>query len=233
MSSAESSPSPVPTSSAPQTPNTPPPVDESELPQFEYIPKTVFLTDAQFLARGGHSHVYTVTMWIKNRSRRSILKVFTSRHKQDYLDEVNAYRHLYFHGIIDEGIVPRIFGIDKWGVKQFKKTLRGAEIAAGMDFPVRVILMEYLEEAEELREENVTLDMAMKALRGIRRIHLASVKHGDVAPRNILVLPSGRVVWIDFSSAQCNASHYHRAVEYEEVKDLFFEELVRWLFISN
>jgi tRNA A-37 threonylcarbamoyl transferase component Bud32 len=228
MSSSDRSPSPVSTSSAPQTPDTPPPLPLSTLPQFGPPGKTTFLTDPRFLARGGHSHVYTVTLWHQNRSRTTVLKVFTSRHKRDYLDEINAYRYLHYHGIIDEGIVPRVFGTDKWGIKQFEKILAGVETDDVVDFPVRVILMEYVH-GERLSTGNVSVEIAMKVLNGIRRIHWAGVEHNDVAERNVLVTDEGRVVWIDFSNAKCRVRHLPREIEYEKVKNLLFNELVRHL----
>jgi predicted Ser/Thr protein kinase len=232
MSSSDWSPSPVPTSSAPRTPDTPTPVPLSTLPELPPPPPASFLTDPQFLARGGHSHVFTAKYWHENNSQYIVLKIFTARHKQDYLDEVNAYRYFQFHGLIDEGIVPRILGVDKWGVKQFKKTMRGAEREYGLDFPVRVILMEFVD-GEQLGVDNVTVEIAMKALNGIRRIHWAGVEHGDIAERNVMVASGGRrVVWIDFSSASCRVDHLEREIEYQKVKGLLFWELVSLFDLS-
>jgi RIO-like serine/threonine protein kinase len=183
------------------------------------------MTDPQFLARGGHSFVYAMTLWSGNKSRLGVIKVFTSRHKRDYLDEINAYRYLRYYGVIDEGVVPKIFGVDKWGIKQFSKAFRGVDTNDVIDFPVRVILMEYVE-GERLSEDNITAEIAMKALHGIRRIHWAGVEHNDIAERNILVCPDGRVVWIDFSLANSVVDHPDREIEYEKVKALLFGELV-------
>lgn len=36
---------------------------------------------------------------------------------------------------------------------------------------------------------------------GMRLIHNAHIIHGDIHPRNLLVLPTGRVVWVDFELA--------------------------------
>lgn len=223
--SSDYSPSPVPTSSVPESPNTPPPLPLSELAEFDKIPENAILTNPKFFARGGHSHLYLVTVWYQERSRRCALKIFDSRHKYDYLDEIQAYQYLSHLEIMDEGVVPIVFGVDKWSEKDFDRILKGAEYVGGMTFPARVILMEFIAGSEQLSVDNITVDIAKKALRGIRRIHFAGVTHGDIACRNILVAP-GRVVWIDFSNGSCRVDGYQRAVEYRKVKELLFDELV-------
>lgn len=63
--------------------------------------------------------------------------------------------------------------------------------------------MEWLDGAERLNSQNVTIDHAITLVRGLSKIHDAGVLHFDVFERNILVIPgSKRAVWIDFSCAQ-------------------------------
>lgn len=69
--------------------------------------------------------------------------------------------------------------------------------------PPKAILIEYFEEAERLSHRTVTPKIAQAALRALYDIHAASVRHGDVHLRNILLLPGKRVVWIDFDSSCC------------------------------
>lgn len=54
-----------------------------------------------------------------------------------------------------------------------------------------------------------------EVLLGLRlaAIHAAYVRHGDVAGRNVLVLPQGRVLWIDFDQALCGEGEGERERE--------------------
>ena len=224
--SSDYSPSPVPTSSVPETPNTPSPAPLSQVPDFAKIPDNAILTNPEFFARGGHSHVYLVTVWYQERSRACVIKIFDSRHKNEYLAEIEAYRYLAHLNVMKEGIVPAVFAVDKWSRKDLKRVLRDAEYEGGLTFPVRVILMEFIAGSEQVEEDNITVDIAITALRGLRRIHFVGVLHGDIAGRNILLAPGGRVVWIDFSIASCRVGVYQRAIEYGKAEDLFFDDLV-------
>ena len=72
------------------------------------------------------------------------------------------------------------------------------------------ILMEWIEGAEELSEDNITLDLAANFIRGLARIHSAGVLHADTFTRNMSVVPSKkRSVWLDFSCAAIGAEAHH------------------------
>ena len=69
--------------------------------------------------------------------------------------------------------------------------------------PPKGILIEYFIGAENLTERNITKGIACKALKALYEIHTAYVCHMDIHRRNILLLPDGRVVWIDFDTSVC------------------------------
>ncbi|KIP05252.1 hypothetical protein PHLGIDRAFT_36520 [Phlebiopsis gigantea 11061_1 CR5-6] len=123
--------------------------------------------------------------------------------------EKEAYAHLLHHGVCQKGVVPNCFG---W-TRLTADHLTCIQNFAGLDGvattledderPPTGILLEYLEDAERVSLENVTEEVAEKALRGLCDVHAAYVSHGDVHRRNVLVLPDGRVAWIDFDNSAC------------------------------
>ena len=94
--------------------------------------------------------------------------------------------------------------------------------------PASAVVMEYIADAVRPSKENITKAIAKKVLRGLQYIHNAHVLHGDVEGRNILINPStGKVVWIDFSSATINRSINLAFHEREPVKQYLYITLVR------
>ena len=70
------------------------------------------------------------------------------------------------------------------------------------------IVLEYFPTAVNIDIDNVSEKLADVAVRGICGIHAAYVWHGDIHPRNILVLPDADrpgVVWIDFDHSVVTA----------------------------
>jgi len=70
--------------------------------------------------------------------------------------------------------------------------------------------MEWIEGAEKISEQNITLDQAVALVAGLEKIHNAGILHFDTYPRNMLVVPgSRRAVWIDFSCSQAGEEYHH------------------------
>ena len=123
------------------------------------------------------------------------LKLFREDSMKHYNFETTAYAFLNHAGV--EYYIPEVYG---WG----KRTRSGwgiTEDTCGTE--LYGILIEWLDGAERLNSQNVTIDHAITLVRGLSKIHDAGVLHFDAVDRNILVFPgSKRAVWIDFSCAQ-------------------------------
>jgi hypothetical protein len=95
--------------------------------------------------------------------------------------------------------VPSIYGYDA-------RPLSGWGFPDGdvKDHDLRyAIVMEWIENAEILSTENITVDNASVLLAGLSKIHEGGVLHYDTYRRNILVVPETmRALWIDFSCSQ-------------------------------
>lgn len=74
--------------------------------------------------------------------------------------------------------------------------------------PPKALLLEYFADAQRLTIFNLTYEYADAALKALRRIHASYVLHCDIARRNILLLPNGRVVWVDFDHSVCMSRLY-------------------------
>ncbi|OSD08689.1 hypothetical protein PYCCODRAFT_1473256 [Trametes coccinea BRFM310] len=124
-----------------------------------------------------------------------------------FASEIEAYAHLQHYGACDAGAVPKCFG---W----LELTSDDLEAIAALpvvaeewryikedELPPKALLLEWFEGAQQLSIDNVTPAIADAGLRALYRVHASFVMHGDVHRRNILVLPGGRVVWIDFDAA--------------------------------
>lgn len=95
----------------------------------------------------------------------------------------------------------------------------------------KALLLEYLPDAQNVTIDNVTIDIGDKALRALHAVHACYVFHGDIHGRNVLLLADGRVVWIDFDSAECESSgKLSRAKLLDELSlawGYFYSHLVR------
>lgn len=67
--------------------------------------------------------------------------------------------------------------------------------------PPKALLLEFFEGARQLSPNTITPVNADAALRALYHVHASYLMHNDMHGRNILVLPSGRVVWVDFDSS--------------------------------
>ena len=123
------------------------------------------------------------------------LKLFYEDAMTPYNLETTAYAFLKHAEV--EYYIPEVYGVGKrtrsgWGIDMdtSKTECYG-------------ILMEWLEGAEQMNSQNITIDHAITLTRGLSKIHDAGVLHFDAFKRNMLVIPgSRRAVWIDFSCAQ-------------------------------
>jgi hypothetical protein len=113
--------------------------------------------------------------------------------------ELNAYYNLHKLGVCDHGFVPAFHGyIDRVDPFAFHPPLKHF---ANDDSHPRAILLEHLPDAERLNCVNYSEDLIRSAVDGIQEIHSAFVHHRDVYPKNMLVAPGGRIVWVDFDVA--------------------------------
>ena len=113
--------------------------------------------------------------------------------------ELNAYHNLREYGVGGRGFVPAFYGhIDRVDPSAFHPPLTHF---ANDKYQSRAILLEYLPCAERLNCENYSDDLFRYAVEGIKQIHDAFVHHHDIYPKNMLVVSSTRIVWVDFDVA--------------------------------
>lgn len=194
------------------------------------LPKHIVLENPEFLARSYHSQVYKIDVVDKGNRTPAILKLFPKGLKHRYQNEVNAYRFLYHYGIPDKGVVPKIFGVlTTLNKKKLDAVLKDAiPEDVSIPLPAAAVVMEYIEGAVRPSRDNMTEAIAEEALRALRLIHNAHVLHGDAVGRNILIYPhTGKVVWIDFSSAEINRSVNQAVLERAPLKQYLYATLVR------
>lgn len=120
--------------------------------------------------------------------------------------ETTAYTRLRDKGLCDQGIVPRFLG----SMRKFDQSLCQPYLEMFLDdeYPPSAIFLEYIPNMEMITLNNYTQQRMDNLIAGIREIHKALVLHGDLKPRNMMVMKDDpeRVIWIDFD----------RAVTYEE-----------------
>lgn len=146
---------------------------------------------------GTHAVIYKATMINETVGifKSACLKLFHRDAMTPYNLETTAYAFLNYAGV--EYYIPEVYGVGKrtrsgWGIETDTN-----------ETEYFGIIMEWLEGAEQLNSQNITLDHAITLVRGLLKIHDAGVLHFDAFKRNILVFPgSRRAVWIDFSCAQ-------------------------------
>lgn len=205
-----------------------PDVAVSDVPKLPSLPKSTHIQTPKFLARSYHSQVYTVDLLSKGQVTRAVLKLFPKDLKHRYTNEVDAYRYLQFFGVSGRGTVPQIFGVlPSINAKKLNDLLQNAiPVDVTISFPASAIVMEYIEGVRPT-EANLTPDLADKILVALRDIHTARVIHGDAETRNIIIQPgTGRVAWIDFSSADINNSTVRALSEYAPVQSKLYLEIV-------
>lgn len=102
--------------------------------------------------------------------------------------------------------MPRFLG----SMRKFDQSLCQPYLEMFLDdeYPPSAIFLEYIPNMEMITLNNYTQQRMDNLIAGIREIHKTLVLHGDLKPRNMMVVKDDpeRVIWIDFD----------RAVTYEE-----------------
>lgn len=130
-----------------------------------------------------------------------------------FAKEQAAYAHLLHYGASEKGAVPHCYGWlecsadDMAAIAALPDIERPWQMMKNDPTPPKALLLEYFSDAERLSIDTITPIVADKALRALYRIHASYILHSDIHGRNVLVLPDGRVVWIDF-----DASRYPRVI---------------------
>ena len=158
--------------------------------------------------------------------------------------EKETYAHLLHAGVCEKGLVPNCYGWLKLSAAHVKaiarlapdltycqsETLEDPRRKVRKGRPPKGILLEYFPDAQTISIDNVTHALAERAVRSLHAIHAAYVRHGDIKRQNILVLPGGRVVWVDFNSAMCASdrqlTRWDLYMEFQEGWDTFYMHLV-------
>ncbi|EKM51385.1 uncharacterized protein PHACADRAFT_178020 [Phanerochaete carnosa HHB-10118-sp] len=193
--------------------------------QMTSLPKEAVLMEQ--LNKRGNTLMFTVRLGEEIR----LLKIFTDRDTIDWPNwqppydpeaescveydpfegEKEAYAHLQHYGTCDKGgIVPRCYGWLQLDRGRMEEILALPNIAHSVHgelqwrkVPLDALLLEYFPGARQLTHDVLTEKLADKAMRALYEVHRAYVVHGDVHPRNILVLPDKRVILVDFNRARC------------------------------
>lgn len=113
---------------------------------------------------------------------------------EDYSQEAAAYEHLRAEGLTGS-IAPGYFG--SWTF-----TLPFKRDGETLERPIRLVLIEYLDGLSMISlyserndafdyEEKFRLDVFAQVLDGVSKIVHAGISHGDIAPRNVMLIPQG------------------------------------------
>ncbi|KZF26557.1 hypothetical protein L228DRAFT_264938 [Xylona heveae TC161] len=170
-------------------------------------PHEIVFTDHLFNSE--FSEIFIVVV----RNQTCVMKVHHGRGPRQYYEpkdreldihvlEATAYRRLNEQGLCDRGIVPRFFGsMNKFDPKKLQPYLRHF---LNDEYLPSALFLEYIPNIEILHLHNYTEKRMDNLVTGIREIHKALVRHGDVKPRNMMVVKDDpeRVVWIDFNRAE-------------------------------
>ncbi|KAL4997271.1 hypothetical protein BDV10DRAFT_170270 [Aspergillus recurvatus] len=91
------------------------------------------------------------------------------------------------HSVCEKGFVPYFYGhIDRIGPTAFYPALQHF---MHDKYHPKVILLDYLPNAESLNCENYSKAYYHQAIEGMKQIHASHVRHRDIYPKNILVVP--------------------------------------------
>lgn len=146
-----------------------------------------------------------------------------------FATEKCAYEHLVHYGACANGAVPQCYGWlelsahDMEGIANLPGIADELKTLATDAGPPKALLLEYFDGAVPVTIANVTEAIADKALRGLCLVHACYTLHDDINSRNILVTPSGRVVWVDFDAAfmvRCS-TQYDQMYRYMFLKEMF------------
>lgn len=143
-----------------------------------------------------------------------------SRDLDRLLCELNAYKNLKKYSVCGNRFVPRFYGhIDRLDPAAFQPALQ--HFVHDKFYP-RVILLEYLSNAESLNCENYSDARYRHAIYGMKEIRNAHVHHKDIYPENVLTATGEpeKVVWVDFDVATTFSSMGPSEQEYSEYEDV-------------
>ena len=203
-------------------------LNQETIPPLLLIPQATKYEGAEMIGRGAHSEVYKVRVNLEGQIRDVVLKIFSTQWKEEFEAEVNAYERL-LHGNI-YGVVAEALGCDRgWDNPKLLDVLKcGIPPWSNLRTPVSALMLEYIEDAVPVSSVNVDYEICKEAMRGINLIHSVRVLHHDVGEENILLTPSGRIVWIDFSNSLPDPSDSELIEEKWIAHSLLWMTLVRF-----
>ena len=149
----------------------------------------------------------------------------------------NAYEHLVHGGACQNGTVPFCFGWLELAKEDLDNLVKLPDLPDAWSYIhqddglPKALLLEYFDGAERMTIDNITVKIADSAVRALYQVHASYVLHNDIHGRNVLVLPGGRVVWVDFDSTDTvDKSTEDRPIRRQEL----LEELVQsWDIFYN
>jgi hypothetical protein len=125
-----------------------------------------------------------------------------------FMRERDAYAHLVRSGICNKGSVPKCYGWLQLTPQHLCQILALPDLSEKADElrftesnPPKALLLEYFAGAVQIDIDNITEELADRAMRAMCDVHFAYVCHNDIHRRNILLLPHDRIVWVDFDHA--------------------------------
>lgn len=143
--------------------------------------------------------------------------------------ETTAYTRLRDKGLCDQGIVPRFLG----SMRKFDQSLCQPYLEMFLDdeYPPSAIFLEYIPNMEMITLNNYTQQRMDNLIAGIREIHKTLVLHGDLKPRNMMVVKDDpeRVIWIDFD----RAATYEEASITDSEKSLLEDEEITLVYFKQ
>ena len=176
------------------------------------IDAEIAFVNCRYITDGTHAFIYKVDVTYDTTVIETCcLKIFRKGMMTPYNLEITAYEYLRHAGV--EYYIPQVYGcghrtVSSWGLEEIEGDRVGTYYG---------ILMEWLEGAEQVSEENITLEQTLSLVVGLLKIHDAGVLHADICQENIVVIPrTSRGVWLDFSCAKVGHEYYHKQeLEYE------------------
>ncbi|KKZ64681.1 hypothetical protein EMCG_01369 [[Emmonsia] crescens] len=183
---------------------------------------------------------FCVIFLVELRGGTCVMKVHHGREPKDpfvgpinlkpniFVRESTAYRRFKESGICAKGITPDFYGtLENIDPKLCLPHLRHF---AKDDHPPTAIFMEYIPNMKEVHWSNYTPERMQNFIQGIDEIHRALVHHGDIHPRNMMILEddSARAIWIDFDRARTfNGKFDKRQQEWIDFEKLLVSEMAK------
>ncbi|EKM52937.1 uncharacterized protein PHACADRAFT_210703 [Phanerochaete carnosa HHB-10118-sp] len=111
-----------------------------------------------------------------------------------YDAEVNAYAYLLRHGGCAKEVVPMCFGRVALTTPQVEQILTRTSLSDAARTTLRqvstlgALLLEHITDGQFFTMENITNDLASRALQALYEVHVSLVCHGALSCRNVLFL---------------------------------------------